>query len=145
MSTQYYGPHTVIAAREDDDLVTLTLEQPAAEGVEVHQYEKVVPRFLYEKIVSDTQKDWNYVQETKLSLLSKDVINLCIRYHLTGGEVKAFLQKFGMDFYTIIDRAVNLQFLGDDHRFVPGGDLYYEFTLNRAHEITKHLDDRKES
>ncbi len=135
---QFYGPEEIVVQVERDDIVTLTLKSSESESGE--QYELVVPKSVFEMVVTDDKKDWNYVFNLKLQAASKDVIEVLMKHNITGGEIKALLQKIGLDYFTILDRAINYQFTGSDKRFVPGGDVYYDFTLARAHEITKHLD-----
>lgn len=135
---QFYGPEEIVTQVEVDGVVTLTLK--SSESATGEQYEMVVPKSVFEMVVTGEKKDWNYVHGLKLTAASKEVIEVLMKHNITGGEVKTLLQKVGLDYFIILDRAINYQFTGNDKRFVPGGDVYYDFTLARAHEITKHLD-----
>ncbi len=131
----FYGSHEIIVQIDRDDFVELTLQPEEGE-----QYQLVVPKIVFEAVVTEEKSDWNHVFTTKLTAASKDVIEVLMKHGITGGEIKTFLEKVARDYFNIIDRAINYQFTGNDKRFVPGGDVYYDFDLNRAHEITKHLD-----
>lgn len=132
----FYGPQEIISQVEAEGFVTLTLK-PEENG---EAYELKIPRVVFEAVVSEEQKDWNYIHSIKLNAAGLAVIEVLMKYGITGGEIKTFLEKVGRDYFVTIDRAINYQFTGNDKRFVPGGDVYYDFDLNRAHEITKHLD-----
>jgi hypothetical protein len=136
--TQYYGPEEVISQVESDGFVTLTLKNSESEAGE--SYELVVPTALFEMVVTKEKKDWNHPHNIKLQAASKEIMSVLAKYAITGGEIKQLSQKIALDYLTIIDRAINYQFTGNDKRFVPGGDVYYDFTLNRANEILKDLD-----
>jgi hypothetical protein len=134
---QYYGPEEIISKSEDGGFVTLYLK--SSESKEGEQYKLTIPTRLFELIVTDEQKDWNYSHTIKLNAASNEVMAILSKYDITGGEIKQLSQKIALDYLTIIDRAINFQFTGNDKRFVPGGDVYYDFTLNRANEILKEL------
>lgn len=136
---QYYGPSEVYSKVEADGYVTATLKRETSEEL----YDIKVPTVVFERVVTNEAKDWNYVQQVKLQAATNDIIEVLTNHGITGGEFKPLLNFLTLSFFNIIDRALNYQFTGNDKSFVPGGDLYFDFTLNRAHEITKDLDGNK--
>lgn len=135
---QYYGPEEISSKVEDGGVVTLSLK--SSESATGEEYTLSLPTTVFEMVVTEEKKDWNYVHNLKLKAAASDMMAILAKHNITGGEVKQLVQKVALDYFTVLDRAINYQFIGDDRRFVPGGDVYYDFTLARAHEITKHLD-----
>jgi len=135
----FYGPEKVIKNEGEGEFLKLTLER---ESGEIYQTE--IPKSVFEEGATEEKSDWNHVQEIKFSSLTKEVLEMMMERGITGGEFKPFLQTLTYAYYNVLDRAISYQFTGDDSRFVPGGsDIHFDFTLNRAHEITKHLDEPK--
>lgn len=138
-SVQYYGPKKIFGLVEEGGLVTMTLEREEGGA----RYELKVPTSVFTKVVSSEPTDWNHVQEIKLKGAVADVLDALNKHGITGGEFKPFLQVLSLSYYSIFDRAVNYQFTGNDESYVPGGDIYFDFTIERANDITKHLDESK--
>lgn len=134
--TQYYGPHEVLEKIEEGGQVTMTLEREI--GV---SYIMKVPTIIFEKVVTQEKKDWNYVQETKFNFVITKLIEVLKDHGITGGEIKTLSNLMTLSYFNVINRAISYQFMGEDESFIPNTDMYFDFTLERAHEITKHLDE----
>ena len=138
--TQYYGPQEVLSKVEENGQVTMTLEREDGTS-----YKMKVPTIIFEKVSTLDKKDWNYVQETKFTFVTSKLIEVLKDHGITGGEIKGLAQTMVVAYFNIINRAISYQFLGEDESFVPSSDMYFDFTLERAHEITKHLDESTET
>ena len=138
--TQYYGPQEVLSKAEDNGMVEMTLEREDGTS-----YKMKVPTIVFEKVATQEKRDWNYVQETKFTFVTSKLIEVLKDNGITGGEIKGLAQTMVVAYFNIINRAISYQFLGEDESFVPSSDMYFDFTLERAHEITKHLDESTET
>lgn len=138
--TQFYGPQEILSKTEDKGMVEMTLEREDGTS-----YKMKVPTIIFEKVSTLDKKDWNYVQETKFTFVTSKLIEVLKDYGITGGEIKTLAQTMVVAYFNVINRAISYQFLGEDESFVPSSDMYFDFTLDRAHEITRHLDEPSES
>lgn len=138
--TQYYGPQEILSKVEENRMVTMTLEREDGTS-----YKMKVPTVIFEKVSTLEKKDWNYVQETKFNFVISKLIEVLKDNGITGGEIKSLSQMMILSYFNIINRAISYQFMGEDESFIPNTDMYFDFTLERAHEITKHLDEATES
>lgn len=134
--TQYYGPQEILEKIEENGMVTMTLEREDGTS-----YKMKVPTIIFEKVSSIDKKDWNYVQETKFNFVISKLIEVLKDNGVTGGEIKTLGNLMVLSYFNIINRAISYQFMGEDESFIPNTDMYFDFTLSRAHEITKHLDE----
>lgn len=136
--TQYYGPQEVLEKVEEVGQVTITLEREDGTS-----YKMKVPTIIFEKVATQEKKDWNYVQETKFNFVITKLIEVLKDYGITGGEIKTLSNLMTLSYFNVINRAISYQFMGEDESFIPNTDMYFDFTLERAHEITKHLDESR--
>ena len=134
--TQYYGPQNILETTEAGGITTMTLEREDGTSHEMR-----VPTIIFEKVATLVKKDWNYVQETKFNFVISKLIEVLKDNGITGGEIKTLAQMMTLSYFNVINRAISYQFMGEDESFVPNSDMYFDFTLDRAHEITKDLDD----
>lgn len=137
--TQYYGPQNILETAVEEGMTVMTLEREDGTS-----YKMKVPTMVYEKVSTLDKKDWNYVQEKKFNLTIVKLIEVLKDNGITGGEVKTLAQLMVHSYFNVINRAISYQFMGEDESFIPNSDMYFDFTLDRAHEITKHLDDTVE-
>lgn len=133
--TQYYGPQEVLSKVEADGMVEMTLERDDGTS-----YKMKVPTIIFEKVATMEKKDWNYVQETKFNFVILKLLEVLKDNGITGGEIKTLGNMMILSYFNVINRAISYQFMGEDESFIPNTDMYFDFTLARAHEITKHLD-----
>jgi len=138
--TQYYGPQEILSKVEEGGFVTMTLEREDGTS-----YTMKIPTLVFEMVASDTVKDWNYVQDLKFNAVNQELIGVLQKYGVSGGEIKTLAQSMVNAYFNILNRALSYQFMGEDETFIPGTDMYFDFTLDRAHEITKHLDEPTET
>lgn len=138
--TQYYGPQEILSKVEENGMVEMTLEREDGTS-----YKMKVPTIIFEKVATPDKKDWNYVQEVKFNFVISKLIEVLKDHGITGGEIKTLANMMILSYFNIINRAISYQFMGEDESFVPSSDMYFDFTLERAHEITKHLDEPTES
>ncbi len=138
--TQYYGPQEILSKVEENGQVTMTLEREDGTS-----YKMKVPTIVFEKVSTLEKKDWNYVQETKFNFVITKLIEVLKDSGITGGEIKTLGNMMILSYFNVINRAISYQFMGEDESFIPNTDMYFDFTLERAHEITKHLDESTES
>lgn len=134
--TQHYGPQEVLNKVEENGMVTMTLERE--DGV---SYTMKIPTIIFEKVATQEKKDWNYVQEVKFNFVISKLIEVLKDHGITGGEIKTLANMMVLSYFNVINRAISYQFMGEDTSFIPNTDMYFDFTLERAHEITKHLDE----
>lgn len=137
----FYGPNQVLQKVEENGFVTITMKRAETNS----EYKLTLPTKVFEAVATTEAKDWNYVQEVKFKNVVADIIKVLTEHGTTGGEFKPLLQAITYAYYGVLDRAINYQFMGNDESYVPGGDVYFDFDLNRAHQITKHLDVKPES
>src|SRR4030042_4628277 len=137
--TQYYGPQEILSKVEEGGQVTMTLEREDGTS-----YTMKVPTIIFEKVATLEKKDWNYVQETKFNFVISKLIEVLKENGITGGEIKTLSNLMTLSYFNVINRAISYQFMGEDESFIPNPDMYFDFTLERAHEITKHLDESVE-
>ena len=135
----YFGPSAVYDKQILGTEVTVTLKREDSED----KYELSMPLSVFENVKTEEAQDWNYVQKKKLESTVGLVMTVLAEGGITGAEFKAFLQTLSLSFYGTIDRAINLNFMGNDASYVPGGDLYFDFSLNRANEILKDVNETK--
>jgi len=133
----YFGPSAVYDKKILGTKITVTLKREDSED----KYELSMPLSVFENVKTEEPQDWNYVQKRKLESTVGLVMTVLAEGGITGAEFKAFLQTLSLSFYGTIDRAINLNFMGNDASYVPGGDLYFDFTLNRANEILKDVNE----
>ena len=133
--TQYYGPQEILSKVEADGQVTMTLEREDGTS-----YEMKVPTIIFEKVATTTKSDWNTVQEVKFNFVILKLIEVLKDCGITGGEIKTLGNMMILSYFNVINRAISYLFMGEDKSFIPNTDMYFDFTLERAHEITKHLD-----
>lgn len=138
--TQYYGPQEVLGKVEADGMVTMTLEREDGTS-----YEMKVPTVIFEKVATEIKSDWNTVQEVKFNFVISKLIEVLKDNGITGGEIKTLANMMVLSYFNVVNRAISYQFMGEDKSFIPNTDMYFDFTLARAHEITKHLDEPTES
>jgi hypothetical protein len=138
--TQFYGPQEVLSKVEEAGQVTMTLEREDGTS-----YQMKVPTIIFEKVATPTKKDWNHVQEVKFNFVISKLIEILKDCGITGGEIKSLSNMMVLSYFNVINRAISYQFMGEDESFIPNTDMYFDFTLERAHEITKHLDESTES
>ena len=137
--TTYFGPSAVYDKKILGTEITVTLKREDSED----KYELSMPLSVFENVKTEEPQDWNYVQKRKLESTVGLVMTVLAEGGITGAEFKAFLQTLSLSFYGTIDRAINLNFMGNDASYVPGGDLYFDFSLNRSNEILKDVNETK--
>lgn len=132
---QYWGPNKILSkeiAEGRDGMVTMKVLRDTDTKEE---FEVVVSNKVFELCVTDEKKDWNYLWDTKLNALVEDMMIVAEQYGLTGGESEQFFKKFNMRLNTMFDRAVHILLNGTEVGFVPGGDVYFDVTVNKANAI----------
>ena len=138
--TQHYGPHEILETIEDNGQTLMILEREDGTS-----YKMKVPTIIFKKVSTIEKKDWNYVQETKFNFVISKLIEVLKDSGITGGEIKTLSNLMVVSYFNVINRAISYQFMGEDESFIPSTDMYFDFTLERAHEITRHLDETVES
>lgn len=86
-------------------------------------------------VITDSEKDWNYIQDTKLESVVKQLIDTATDYGVRGGELQPMLARFGMALAVRFEHAAHLKFEGDDDEFVPGGSEFYTWSLAKAEQV----------
>lgn len=132
---EFWGPNEILSksiAPGRNGMVTMKLKRDTDTQEE---FEAVVSNKVFELCVTSEKKDWNYLWDIKLDALVEEMMIVAGQYGLTGGESESFFKKFNMRLNTMFDRAVHILLNGTEVGFVPGGDVYFDVTVNKADSI----------
>lgn len=94
-------------------------------------------------IISDEKKDWNYIRDTKVSLMVPELVRVVSDYDLPSSQITYMAAIFGQQLSNHLDRAHNYLWFGDDSRFVPGFDPLNDITLLMADRINATIPSRE--
>ena len=138
---KFYGPDEIIEISNSEDGMVILELRNKENNPDAKSYKIEITQLASELVISDEPRDWNYVLDKKIDHLINRFVEISMEYGVTGGDMNSILQKLGLRYSSILDRSVNFLITGDDNKFVPGGNIYFDFSLNQAHKITKHLDE----
>lgn len=88
-----------------------------------------------ELVASDEAKDWNYVVDTKLESLIVDLMNTITDAGIDGSEMQPLVNRLSMALGNRLDHAAHIKFEGNDAEYVPGGNIYSDWSLAKAESI----------
>ena len=86
-------------------------------------------------VTTEEPRDWNYVQDVKIDQMVTDIMNVVTDGGLDGSEMQPLVNKLSMALGNRLDHAAHIRFEGDDSEFVPGGNVYGDWSLAKAENI----------
>lgn len=134
---RYYGPNEV------SGVVILDYKTPnGGEIVKViYSADKlppeIVPMKVFEKVVSDEPKTYNYIREVRYAELLKELAAVALEHDIMFVDVHYVTEELRKKFAASFDRAVNVLWSGDDSQFDPAIPPLTYRTLLEADRIMK--------
>ncbi len=142
---RFIGPNEVFGVTIQDD--------PAVNGDELLEvsYEnreirsELMPKALFEKLISEAPYDYNALREKRTDQLLKDLTRVCLEHAMKYSDLKYVCASLNNKLMACFDRATNFLWTKDDKQFVPGADPLDERTLLDAEVILQGINKNGES
>lgn len=144
---KFWGPEEILEVNETEMethrgvkiVEVVTQRQGAEEGTR----KRTTTLTGLELVASDEAKDWNYVVDTRLEEVVRQTMNVCTDLGMDGSEMQPFINRLSMSLGNRLDHAAHIKVEGNDAEFVPGGNIYNDWSLAKAEHIIVHSKDEQ--
>ncbi len=99
----------------------------------------VIPEKGLVAVVSDEPKDFNYLRDTRINLMVREIVDVIAEYDLPITQVGYLGAVIAAEVGGRFSRAMNYFWTGNDTLFVPGFDHENDVTLVMANNAIKNI------
>jgi len=105
----------------------------------VNGQKEIIPKKTFAISITQTQKDWTYLQNVKLKAMGEEIMKVVLSYDIKMYEAEALVGYLVKEIKGRHARATNYLWNKDDSRYIPGTDPTDFISLAECERIIESI------